>query len=223
MYLPAIEGHVPRDMVRAFRAMLEFCYLVRRDVVDEPALTAIREALGRFHHYREIFRTTGVRPEGFGNLPCQHSMIHYPYLIEQYGACSGHCTSLTENLHIHTVKKPYRRSNKNEPLGQMLLANQRNDKLAAQRASLTSQGLLDGTCLWDAYRHLAQENLNDGDPNGGQPPGPDHPAREVGEAREEEDDGEGDGDGEVDGPVPGPRVDGHVVLARTPGEHCRWP
>ena len=29
VYLPAIEGHVPADVVRTFRAFLEYCYLVR--------------------------------------------------------------------------------------------------------------------------------------------------------------------------------------------------
>ena len=28
VYLPAIEGFVPKDMIRTFRTFLEFCYLV---------------------------------------------------------------------------------------------------------------------------------------------------------------------------------------------------
>ena len=63
-------------MVEAIQDFLEFCYLARRDVIDEDTLTAMDRALARFHQHREIFRTTGVRPEGF-SLPRQHSMVHY--------------------------------------------------------------------------------------------------------------------------------------------------
>lgn len=35
VYLPAIAGHVPSEMVRAIRSFMEFCYLVRRSVIDE--------------------------------------------------------------------------------------------------------------------------------------------------------------------------------------------
>ncbi|KAG1888937.1 uncharacterized protein F5891DRAFT_1131963 [Suillus fuscotomentosus] len=62
VYLPAIEGHVPVDVVRTFRALLEFCYLVRRNIITEDTLVEIEDALSRFHHYRNIFRTTGVVP-----------------------------------------------------------------------------------------------------------------------------------------------------------------
>ena len=61
VYLPAIEGHVPDDVVCTFRAFLEFCHLVRRDVITDETLVALRDALSRFHRYREIFCTTGVR------------------------------------------------------------------------------------------------------------------------------------------------------------------
>jgi hypothetical protein len=46
VFLPAIEGHVPQDMVRAFRALLEFCYLVRRNVITEDTLIQIQDAEG---------------------------------------------------------------------------------------------------------------------------------------------------------------------------------
>ena len=60
-------------MVRAISAFLEFCYLVRRDEIDEDTLDSIDQALARYHHEREIFRGTGVRPDGF-SLPRQHAL-----------------------------------------------------------------------------------------------------------------------------------------------------
>ncbi|KAG1785541.1 uncharacterized protein HD556DRAFT_1249676 [Suillus plorans] len=145
VYLPAIEGHVPLDVVRAFRAFLEFCYLVRRNVITEKSLGEIQDALTRFHHYREIFKTTGTVLTF--SLPRQHAMSHYIYLIRLFGAPNGLCSSITESKHIKAVKEPWRRSSRYKALGQMLLTNQRLDKLAASRVDFRTRGMLSGTCL----------------------------------------------------------------------------
>jgi hypothetical protein len=146
VYLPAIEGHVPRDVVRAFRAFLEFCYIVRRDVITEETLRNLQDALTRYHHYRTIFEELGIRPDGFA-LPRQHSLVHYLSLIRAFGAPNGICSSITESKHIKAVKEPWRWSNRYNALGQMLLTNQHLDKLAAARIDFTDRGMLDGTVL----------------------------------------------------------------------------
>jgi hypothetical protein len=145
VFLPAIAGHVPDGMVRAISAFIDFYYLVRRAVITEDTLIAIDAALVRFHHEREIFRDTGIR-NNF-NLPRQHSMNHYRLLIQMFGAPNGLCSSITENKHITAVKEPWRRSNRYEALGQMLVTNQRLDKLAAARVDFTTRGMMDGPCL----------------------------------------------------------------------------
>ncbi|KAG1734352.1 hypothetical protein EDD22DRAFT_982466 [Suillus occidentalis] len=61
VYLPAIQGHVPTDVVRAFRTFLEFCYLVWHNVITESTLVQIQEVLNWFHQYREIFKTTDTK------------------------------------------------------------------------------------------------------------------------------------------------------------------
>jgi hypothetical protein len=144
VYLPAIAGHVPDDMVRCFRAFLEFCYIARKDVHDEETLSDLQDAITRFHRYREIFITTGVRNDF--NLPRQHSMTHYLGHIRAFGGPNGLCSSITESKHIKAVKKPWRRSNRFKAVGQMLLTNQRLDKLAALRVEFTRRGMLEGTC-----------------------------------------------------------------------------
>ncbi|KAI0072467.1 hypothetical protein K474DRAFT_1686626 [Panus rudis PR-1116 ss-1] len=147
VYLPAITGHVPNAMVRAIAAFMEFCYLVRRDVfpdVDEDTLVKIDQALATFHREREIFQETGVRISGF-SLPRQHSLKHYRYMIQMFGSPNGLCSSITESKHIKAVKEPWRRTNKYEALGQMLLINQRLDKLAAARVDFTARGMLFGS------------------------------------------------------------------------------
>jgi hypothetical protein len=146
VYLPAIEGYVPSEMVQALRALMEFIYIARRDIIDTNDLIALDDALERFHNYRTIFRECGVRPTGF-NLPRQHSLVHYHMLIQEFGAPNGLCSSITESKHIKAVKEPWRRSSRFEALGQMLIINQRLDNLAASRIDFASRGMLEGTCL----------------------------------------------------------------------------
>lgn len=155
VYLPAIKGYVPDDMVRALRAFLDFCYLARRNVLDTISLSTMQEALDRFHKYRCIFETSGVRVTGF-NLPRQHSLMHYIPSIKLFGALNGLCSSITESKHIKAVKKPWRRSNRFEALGQMLTTNQRLDKLAAARVDFQTRGMLKGTCLSNALQKLGE-------------------------------------------------------------------
>ena len=114
---------------------------------------ALRDALSRFHQYREIFRTTGVRPDGF-SLPRQHSLVHYEALIRLFGAPNGLCTSITESKHIKAVKEPWRRSNRYEALGQMLLTNQRLDKLAAAAIDFEKRGMLEDSLASSHSQYL---------------------------------------------------------------------
>jgi hypothetical protein len=115
-----IRGHVPEDMVHVFSAFLDFCYIARRNVLTKSMLDDLQDALGRFHHYRTIFKTTGVRPLGF-SLPRQHSLVHYRNVIRLFRAPNGLCSSITESKHIKAVKEPWRRSSRYNALGQMLL------------------------------------------------------------------------------------------------------
>lgn len=114
----------------------------------------IEDALARFHHYRECFRSGEVPVVSSFSLPQQHAVKHYPELIRLFGAPNGLCSSITECAHIKAVKEPYRRSNKYKAIGQMLLTNQRLDKLASCRAHFASRKMLEGTCLSAMLRSL---------------------------------------------------------------------
>ncbi|KAG1864404.1 hypothetical protein F4604DRAFT_1882098 [Suillus subluteus] len=152
VFIPAIKGHVPRDMVRAFRVLLEFCYIARRNVITEASLDQLKDVLARFHHYRQIFETTGTVPHF--SLPCQHSVTHYVDMIRLFGAPNRLCSSITEPKHIKAVKQPWRWSSKHNTIGQMLLANQRLDKLAASHVDFAAHGMLVGSVLSRAVATL---------------------------------------------------------------------
>ena len=158
VYLPAIAGLVPDEVVQAISAFLDFCYLVRRSSINQETLAHIDEALQRFHRYREIFIVEGVRVNFL--LPRQHSLKHYRPMIEDYGAPNGLCSSITESKHIKAVKEPWRRSNRFNALRQMLLTNQRLDKLAAARVDFSSRGMLNGSVLSDALTEYTRDRAD---------------------------------------------------------------
>ena len=133
-------------MVKALQAFLDFCYIVRRDVHDTQSLEALEDALDRFHQHREIFKTSGVRLNGF-NLPRSHAAVHYLRLVRAFGAPNGLCLSITESKHIKVVKEPWRRSSRWEALKQMLTTNSHLDKLSAARVDFASRGMLKGSVL----------------------------------------------------------------------------
>ncbi|KAJ3804333.1 hypothetical protein F5876DRAFT_83350 [Lentinula aff. lateritia] len=140
VFLPAVADYLPEDMMKCLTSFLDFCYLVRRSDIDETCLKAIKSSLEAFHHYREIFKASNVRKHF--SLPRMHSMIHYPFTIMDFASPNGLCTSITESRHITAVKKPWRRSNRYKALSQILLTNQRLDKLTVLRSALVDQHLL---------------------------------------------------------------------------------
>jgi hypothetical protein len=135
-------------MVQTVQAFLDFCYIARCNVHDTRSLKALANALERFHGHRIVFEECGVRPDGHGfGLPRQHSLNHYLALIRAFGSPNGLCSSITESKHIKAVKEPWRRSNRFEALGQMLITNQRQDQLAASRVDFAKRGMLPGSLL----------------------------------------------------------------------------
>ncbi|CAK5264834.1 unnamed protein product [Mycena citricolor] len=160
VYMPAIEGHVPSKMICAFSAFLDFCYLVRRNIIDQATLVQIRDSLTRYHQERRVFEDIGVVPNKFC-LPRQHSLSHYAHLIQEFGAPNGLCSSITESKHIKAVKEPWRRSSRFQALEQMLTINERLDKLAAARVDFKARGMSVAAIPDPAVVEATDEDEND--------------------------------------------------------------
>ncbi|KAF8808689.1 hypothetical protein BYT27DRAFT_7222819 [Phlegmacium glaucopus] len=141
VYISAIAGHVPSEMVQAISLFLDVCYIVHCADITETTLRQFNATLEKFYAHREVFQNMGVCPIGF-SLPWQHSLSHYHFNIKEFGAPRGICSSITESCHITAVKNPWRRSSQYQALGQMLLTNQRLDKLAALHLDYVRRGML---------------------------------------------------------------------------------
>ena len=194
VFLPAIVGHVPEQMVRALSSFMEFCYLVQRSVIDEDDIVLIKTALQNFQRDRCIFDL--VCPNGY-SLPRQHSMSHYVSLIREFGAPNGLCSSITESKHIKAVKEPWRHSSHFRALGQMLVTNQQLDKLAAAQVDFHTRGML-STPLFSHEPDL-------------------HPTPIISQDLENQMDDNGDDEGGVDGDVLA-----EVTLAQSARKHSTF-
>ena len=74
-------------------------------------------------------------------------MNHYLNMIRLFGALNGLCSSIMEAKHIKAVKELWRRSNRNQPLKQILLTNQCLDKLSAARIEFMRRKMLEEAAL----------------------------------------------------------------------------
>ncbi|KAJ7263262.1 hypothetical protein B0H12DRAFT_1012364, partial [Mycena haematopus] len=181
VYIAAITGHVPRQMVKCMASFMDFCYLApRRNALNADSLDDLKAALARFHTHRDIFIQTGVRVDI--SLPRQHSLVHYLPSIRLFGSPNGLCSSITESKHIKAVKEPWRRSSRYKALIQMLCTIRRLDKVAALRSIFQKQGMMEGTTLSYTAMTLRGEQ-------------PQPPAPHLGDEEDDEDDDGGDSPG----------------------------
>jgi hypothetical protein len=128
-------------MVRCVAAFLDFCYLARCAVHTSITLTKMDTALSLFHRLRYVFEDAGIRPDGFG-LPRQHSLVHYTENIRLFGSLTGLDSSITESKHIKAVKEPWRESNRQHAVGQMIIKNTRLSQMAALQMYFARRGML---------------------------------------------------------------------------------
>jgi len=149
VYISAIKGHVPDNMVECVAAFMEVCYLVRQDKISTMDLEMIDKEIIRFHRLRQVFIDTGVHVSV--SLPRQHALVHYPESIVLFGLPNGLCSSITEAKHIKAVKEPWRRSSRNNTLPQMVEMVSHMEKMVALKVIFTQLGMLRGsTSMWEA-------------------------------------------------------------------------
>ncbi|KAF8055570.1 hypothetical protein FPV67DRAFT_1435271 [Lyophyllum atratum] len=191
VYLAAIVGYVPPEMVKCMSAFLDFCYLARRNSFSPETLNHLEDTLRRFHLHRNIFIESGVRVDI--SLPRQHSLVHYARSIRLFGSPNGLCSSMTESKHIKAVKEPWRRSNRYEALPQMLRTILRMEKLSAIRSAFSKRGMMAGST--SSYMAMVHAGV-------------------VLEAPDDEREHEDDDNDEDLGPASGPKVLSSIKLAR---------
>ena len=120
----------------------------------------MKKALAYFHELRVVFIEIGVRPNSVA-LPRNHSLLHYVDSIRLFGSSNGLCSSITESKHIEAVKDTWHRSNRNEPIEQMLRSLTRKNKLSSARIEFGRQGMLHNHVLTAARLEVGDDDAID--------------------------------------------------------------
>ncbi len=159
VYLPAIAGHLPSNMVECLLAFITFCFHVWQDEISSQDLKLIESELERFHSLCQVFVDSGVCINI--SLPHQHALMHYVDSICLFGSPNGLCSSITEAKHIKSVKEPWHRSSQNNPLCEMTRTVTCMEKSAALHAMFVKLGMLVGTT--SSYAANCIEGKDSGD------------------------------------------------------------
>ncbi|KAF9782655.1 hypothetical protein BJ322DRAFT_1100637 [Thelephora terrestris] len=126
--LPLSNGHSPKKLLCATRAILEFLYLAQLPSHNDETLQDLDDALATFHANKSIFIDLGIR-EDF-NLPKLHSLQHYVSSIKLFGTTDNYNTEYSERLHIDLAKDAYAATNHKDELVQMTTWLERKEKIA---------------------------------------------------------------------------------------------
>jgi hypothetical protein len=128
VYIAAIAGHVPSEIVKCLSTFMNLCYIFRRNAISSTVLKNAEALLDRFHELRGFFVDAGVRstylhiitssacPLALYHLNC---LVRIPkwsmlinYGVETYQSCqgtlatvqplSGACSNV---VHHHPIRK----------------------------------------------------------------------------------------------------------------------
>jgi hypothetical protein len=215
--VPALVGRVDDGIVRCFVALLDFAYLARRNIHDTATLLAMDTALRKFHVERLVFVRDGVCDDDSFSLPRQHALVHFVYGIRNFGSPNGLDSSITESKHIDAVKKPWRRSNRNHALEQILVTNTKMYKLGAARIEFGRKAMLDRSLDDDAERIAAARDAGVDDDIDNEV----YPEYDPDDHNEDNDGAEhGGANQDVNAAHLPWSKDTQVILAKTPGKLC---
>ncbi|KAG9080488.1 hypothetical protein FRC06_006521 [Ceratobasidium sp. 370] len=192
-FLSIVAGFEKPKVVTAVRSIVDFMYRAHKLEISEDDLAMMEEDLLEFNKVKNVFIDPKIKDlpkseEHFNCIPKIHMLSHYTYLIRQLGAPCGYNTEITERLHIYCVKEPWRATNHNNPIQQMISYLQRKEAWTLLRAYMHDTGLLLDSRFIESDADGDSENEGSEDAAEGD-------SRDGGLEDAREGDGEGDGDG----------------------------
>lgn len=125
--LGCLVGAMPKQAIRACRAILDFIYLAQYSSHSDITLTYMDNALKEWHLNKDYFK---VLRDDF-NIPKFHSLQHYVDSIRMFGATDNFNTEMFKRLHIDFAKKGWRASNHRNAFPQMVTWLSRQEKISA--------------------------------------------------------------------------------------------
>ncbi|KAG9124608.1 hypothetical protein FRC07_010971 [Ceratobasidium sp. 392] len=157
-FLPVVAELMTDDLVRLTCALLDHMYRAHAAQMTEDELEEMEEAWRKFHRLKPALVALGALKNAgsFNRILKLHMVLHWPQSIRELRTPDSYNTEAPEHLHIKYAKEPWRRSNRVNPLPQMITFIQRQEAIQIQRAHL------------DAYLALIRKELAAADGGGGE-------------------------------------------------------
>lgn len=135
-FLPVvIDAQAPPDFVRMVRALLDFSYLAQAEQLTNIDLVKMEGALASFHQAKFVLISMGIvlASKTFDRIAKLHMLGHYTESIRELGTPDGYSTETPEHLHIIYVKNGWRKSNRRNPMPQIVSYVRRLEAIQMQR------------------------------------------------------------------------------------------
>lgn len=132
--LACLVGKVPRGVILAYCALLDFIYLAQYPTHDEDTLAYMQQALQDFHLHKEVIINLGIRDDL--DIPKFHSLQHYLENIWNFGTTDNYNTEMFERFHIDFCKEGWYTSNGRHERPQMISWLTRREKIVSFQSYL---------------------------------------------------------------------------------------
>lgn len=127
--LGILNNAVPKRVIMAARAVLDFTYISQYDSHSEETLIYLNDALELLHREKGVFIDIQARKDW--KIPKLHSMLHYIPSIRLFGSTGNYDTGMFERLHIDYAKQAFQATNRREERPQMLRWLDRQERISA--------------------------------------------------------------------------------------------
>jgi hypothetical protein len=105
------------NLVAVFRTFTDYYFLATAKAHSQHTINRLAAAVKEFYAAVELLRHQSPSNFGFWKF---HSISIYESKIPEFGSARGFDTRPGEHAHIVNVKAPYKRSNKRDPMKQVL-------------------------------------------------------------------------------------------------------
>jgi len=152
-----VRGLLPSTKVtKCLVAFIEWYFYASSPVQTEKTLEDQDALLAQFDKLKGPF--ADISPSSL-NFPKFHSLQHISESTRRFGTPDNADTEVTEHQHRTDVKKPYQRTNKRNPLAQIVKFVERRtaleDKLGHRSTGINSSNITKRPSLTDDYRRLS--------------------------------------------------------------------
>lgn len=105
------------DVIHCVASFVEWFFLATSPVQTDKTLEYQEEYLQKFHKLKDVF--ADVSPSNL-NFPKLHALVHVAESTRFFGTPDNADTETTEHQHRIEVKAPYKKTNKRDPLPQVV-------------------------------------------------------------------------------------------------------